>query len=197
MIEREISADACLSADELFRYSLTRWWGDLPPSQPEKGCGRWAVFIMLNPSTADARQDDPTIRRCIAFADAWGYKGLCVLNLYAFRSSDPTDLIYASDAVGPNNDLIIVKTLQAVFNHTEKQHTGLLPFRASPPAAYVAWGVADKHRNRAARVLSLIRRCHFEPLAIRVTQAGWPSHPLYLPRNSRPVSYHQTPEQVL
>ena len=81
-----------------YRYTLERTWdGGLP-------CIGW---IMLNPSTADATQDDPTIRRCIRFSQSWGYGSLIVVNLFAHRATSPKDLFQAESPVGPNNDRYI------------------------------------------------------------------------------------------
>ena len=82
-------SEAVISQDERHRYSLTRRWGDGP---------RVCCWIMLNPSTADATTDDPTIRRCIGFTHAWGYDALTVVNLYAWRATDPADLRNAARA---------------------------------------------------------------------------------------------------
>ena len=69
--DNAMQRDACFSACGRYRWSLSRAW-DADLSKP------WIAFIMLNPSTADAEQDDPTIRRCVAFAKAWGFGGLSV-----------------------------------------------------------------------------------------------------------------------
>lgn len=73
---------AKLSDCGTYRYELRRWWGTGAP----------VAWLMLNPSTADAKQDDPTLRRIIGFSYRWGYGGLIVVNLYPFRSSNPADL---------------------------------------------------------------------------------------------------------
>src|SRR4051812_49823510 len=86
--------NAVISACGAYRYVLTRQVG---------GGVRRATFIMLNPSTADASNDDPTIRRCIGFAQRWGCGQLAVLNLFAYRATDPADLKRASEPVGPEN----------------------------------------------------------------------------------------------
>ena len=75
-----------------YRYWLRRRWnGDLPQ----------CTFIGLNPSTADARTNDPTLRRCINFADQWGYGSLLLVNLFALRSTDPRALRLSDDPQGP------------------------------------------------------------------------------------------------
>ena len=89
---------AWLSDDKVYRWTLHRTWGS--PANP-------AVFVMLNPSTADATEDDPTIRRCIGFARAWGHSALVVVNLYALRSTDPKGLWVHPDPVGRGNDRFI------------------------------------------------------------------------------------------
>lgn len=85
---------ALLSPDGKYRYSLWRIWDHSLPS---------CMFIMLNPSTADNVEDDPTIRRCIAFAKGWGYGGIWVGNLFALRSTDPDNLLRNPDIEGPHN----------------------------------------------------------------------------------------------
>lgn len=83
---------AVISECGRYRYALERHIGG--------GCGN-VLFVMLNPSTADASKDDPTIRRCKGFARRWGYSGLLVANLYAWRATDPDELAKAEDPVGP------------------------------------------------------------------------------------------------
>ena len=75
----EMLRDATLSPNGVYRWTLSRRWGD----------GDDVLWIMLNPSTADATKDDPTIQRIVRFSDGWGYGGLCVVNLYPYRTSDP------------------------------------------------------------------------------------------------------------
>lgn len=87
------TSDALLSSDGRYRYWLTRKWAD----------GMRVCWVMLNPSTADASTDDPTIRRCIVFSKAWGFGSLIVVNLWAARTPDPKALLTLGDPVGPDN----------------------------------------------------------------------------------------------
>lgn len=91
---------AILSADRKYRYVLTRIWDETKPT---------VVFIGLNPSTADEEVDDKTIRKCIGYAKRWGYGKLIMVNLFAFRSTDPSMLKRVEDPVGPDNDSYIQK----------------------------------------------------------------------------------------
>lgn len=92
---------AIISECEKYRYRLWRRWVT-PPGQGQKMPVLW---VMLNPSTADASIDDPTIRRCMAFSKAWGYDAMWVGNMYAIRSTDPGILaeVSADEARGPDN----------------------------------------------------------------------------------------------
>ena len=94
MIERS----AILSPDRQYRYLLSRIWN------PPKG---FALFVCLNPSTADENTDDPTIRRCIRFAGSWGYGGMKMVNLFALRSANPKALYSRDDPIGPENSKYI------------------------------------------------------------------------------------------
>ena len=85
---------AILSDCGKYRYSLTRNWDSEKPK---------VLFIMLNPSTADADNDDPTIRRCINFAKYWGYGGLHVCNLFAYRATNPKELLHIDNPLGDQN----------------------------------------------------------------------------------------------
>src|SRR5262245_34051042 len=101
MTRMAIHASARFSRDRRYRYSLSRRFGDGPTS----------VFIMLNPSTADAERDDPTIRKCVGFCRRWGVGELHVVNLFAFRAVSPFDMKKADDPVGPRNRRAIEQAL--------------------------------------------------------------------------------------
>lgn len=91
----DIEYDAELSECGEYRYRLSRIWDEA--KKP-------LTFIMLNPSTADAELDDPTIRRCMGFAEREQAGGVVVVNLYGFRATKPFDLFQATDPIGPGND---------------------------------------------------------------------------------------------
>lgn len=142
-----------------YRYTLTR---DLGQLFPKKGT---IVFVMLNPSTADQFQDDPTIRRCRGFATDWGFARLEVVNLYALRATNPKALFEANDPVGPaNNDVIL-----AAQERAER--------------VVVAWG-APKAPQKSQRVQEVVSGpLRDVPLfCLGTTKDGAPRHPLYVPK---------------
>ena len=159
--------NAIISPCGQYRYRLTR---DLVLVSTPSTC----LFVMLNPSTADAENDDPTIRRCKAFATSWGCSRLEVVNLFAMRATDPSELVRQSSPIGPDNDRHI--------------------YEASRTAAIVvcAWGGGKSGRlarmidERSRWVLSMFmepwaRARDIEPKRIGPpTKDGHPRHPLYL-----------------
>ena len=152
---------ACFSRTRTFRYSLYRIWDKNLPL---------AMFVGLNPSTADENEDDPTVRRCAGFARSWGYGGLLMTNLFAYRSTDPEGLFAARDPVGPGNDDFLARTAS----------------RSSIIVA--AWGNYGTYLQRSTRVRTLLPNMHH----LRLTQSGQPSHPLYLPGKLKPTLWqHQ------
>lgn len=144
---------ATLSRCGTYRYWLERSWA-------ETGRG-FVNFVMLNPSTADAEKDDATIRKCIGFAQHWGYDGLHVVNLFALRSTDPTALYSHADPVGPENDLFI--------------KAGKL----SAEKTIVAWGTHGKIRGRGEKVLAMLDPAR--TFRLGRNSDGSPKHPLYVP----------------
>lgn len=123
------------------------------------------MFIGLNPSTADATNDDPTIRRCIGYARDWGCDGLCMMNLFAFRATLPKDMKAAEDPVGPENDRTLI-------------------FMAEGAEVIVAaWGNNGRYMGRDEKVKAMIPQLHY----LRLTKDGFPAHPLYLPKGLKPV----------
>lgn len=151
----EVFGDAQMSPCEQYRYILTRRWG----------VGRSAVFVMLNPSTADAATDDPTIRRCVSFARREGCSGITVVNLYAFRATGPADMLKAGDPVGPANDVYLVGAINGAADS------------GSPVIA--AWG-ANGNAIRARVVVNMAWEAGVELMCLGVTKGGSPRHPLYV-----------------
>ena len=140
-----------------YRYWLARQWTD--------GAARLPI-IMLNPSTADAENDDPTIRRCMAFARREGFGGIHVFNLFAFRATSPDDMKATDDPVGPLNDHWIGQALQSAAIMR-------VPILA-------AWGTHGEHRSRANYVRGMAHLRGAELVCLGVTAAGHPRHPLYV-----------------
>lgn len=135
----------------LYRYRLSRRWAQ---------GGTRAAFVMLNPSTADARRDDPTIRRCIGFAQRWGCAAVSVVNLFALRATHPPTLFAADDPVGPDND----RHIRRVCRETD--------------VVVAAWGVHGARLGRDGAVLALLEGLELQCLG--TTRGGHPLHPLYV-----------------
>lgn len=161
---------AHISHDGDYRYTLGRRWSG------EDGDGT-AVFVMLNPSTADASVDDPTIRRCIGFAKSFGCGGLHVVNLYAYRAKKPADLRLAADPIGPENDEVLRATFLTAYGE------------GSPVVA--AWG-SNADPLRAEFVSLLAQAAGISLAALGVTKRGAPRHPLYL-RSDAPLTPWRMP----
>lgn len=157
---------AVFSPCRTFRYELWRCWGD--PM-------RAAMFVGLNPSTADETQDDPTIRRCIGFAKAWGYGALVMTNLFAFRATDPDEMKRAPLPVGPDNDSFLRR------------------WARDAGVVVAAWGVHGTHRGRDREVRDMLPTMR----VLGLTKDGHPKHPLYLPKDLTPIHWpHKRPHVV-
>lgn len=151
---------ATFSPCQRYRYALRRVWGR----------GALVLWVMLNPSTADAQHDDATIRKCIRFSRAWGYGGLLVGNLYGWRSTDPAVLPEVAEPVGPDNDRHLVAL-------------------ASEAAIIVcAWGV-NADPERAAFVVRLLQTTGKALHSVGRNADGSPCHPLYKPGHLRPMPF--------
>jgi hypothetical protein len=158
--ETGIKGKAKFSDDLSYRYSLVREWGTNPPM----------VFIMLNPSTADEQFLDPTVTRCVGFAQRENAGSLIVLNLFALRSTDPMALYQHSRPVGPHNN--------AEFTTIPKN-----------ARIVVAWGNhADARRGRVKEVLALVGSR--ELLCLGTTKNGQPKHPLYIKKDTALVQWN-------
>lgn len=147
------ASGAWISDDGLYRYRLWRNWDETRPPM---------AFVMLNPSTADATADDPTIRRCIGFARREGCGGLQVVNLYALRATRPVHLLDHPDPEGPENCAAWAETL----------------YEEPAPVVVAAWGagggMVGLPESKALRGASANWRC------LGTTKTGEPRHPLYV-----------------
>jgi hypothetical protein len=155
-----LTRSAEISECGTYRYWLRRSW-------KHGGDGSTICFVMLNPSTADALVDDPTIRRCMSFARLWRFSVLSVRNLYAVRATDPKDIWSNHDPVGPKGDveLLAAKTADVLV---------------------VAWGIhAPEKRERAALEMFAGKQLW----CLGVTKAGHPRHPLYVAGNQPLVKF--------
>lgn len=150
-----------------YRYLLTR------PTESILSERGTALFIMLNPSTADAEQDDPTIRRCRRFAKDWGCNGLTVANLYAYRATDPSELWLADDPVGPDNDRQLADLAR---EYSE---------------AICAWG-ANAKPERVQQVVEIFQKAGAKLWCLGMTKSGAPRHPLYIRADQELISWHSS-----
>lgn len=156
------ASGAAFSACRRWRYLLWRRWD---PSRPA------ANFLMLNPSTADEIQLDPTCARARRYAERWGYGALIVTNIFGWRATDPGEMRAVPDPVGPGNDRAIL--------------------RAAREAALVvcAWGNHGVHLERARAVRDLLGGAALALTVLRLNGSGEPAHPLYLPGRLQPISW--------
>ncbi len=156
---------AHFSQDGVYRYSLER---DFLPLEPDS---KRVVFIMLNPSTANAEAADPTVRRCMVYTRKWGYKRLCVVNIFALRSTDPMKLTRHPDPIGPENDFQILSAVE------------------SAELIICAWGEWGKLMGRGQEIIRLLQSSH-QLSVLKLNASGQPAHPLYLSGELVPTAYH-------
>lgn len=150
----EVERRAQMSDDGVYRYTLSRLWA------PERGKITW---IMLNPSTADAMKDDPTIRRCVKFTEAFGAGGMVVVNLCALRATDPDELLKAEDPSGPDNGEWVCRAV----HQADK--------------VIAAWGALSRQLTRWSKiVLDLMKEDDIKLWCLGTTKDGQPRHPLYV-----------------
>jgi hypothetical protein len=145
----------------IYRYTLRRDWNDeLEPGHKRRG---EALFIMLNPSTADAVRNDPTVAKCLRLARRWGYEAMEVRNIFALRSTDPQGLRRVDDPVGPENDA-------AILECAARRETRLI---------VAAWGNHGLLVERGAQMTQMLRRLRRPVHAFSITKQQMPAHPLY------------------
>jgi hypothetical protein len=147
-----LSSGATFDITNTYRYTLWRGWSIDHPQ---------VTFIMLNPSTADAQRNDPTIRRCIEFAQRWGFGSLEVVNLFAYRAANPHALLNAKNPVGAENDQFLMRAV------------------ARSACVVAAWGTKGTLLDRDKPVLQLL--AHWRNVkCLGLTREGHPRHPLYV-----------------
>ncbi|MGY3438602.1 MULTISPECIES: DUF1643 domain-containing protein [unclassified Marinovum] len=159
----ECRSEAVYSACDLYRYRLSRTWD---------ADGTRLAFVMLNPSTANEKVNDPTIARCEKRARLLGFGGLDVVNLFAFRATAPQDLRAAEAPIGPENDSFLMRAC------------------AGADMVLAAWGVHGTHRGRDVEARPLLSVDPAKLFTLGLTRHGLPRHPLY-------VSYARKPEPYL
>lgn len=162
-MKNNIKGTALISDCKKYRYILSRVWDSSLPS---------VTFLMLNPSTADADSDDPTIRRCINYAKSWGFGHMDVVNLFAYRATNPLELLSCEDPIGDMN-------LYSIYTAC---NTGLY--------SICAWG-----NSKIVETL-LNKFPDYKPLKdienlkyLELSKDGTPKHPLYLKKNLKPIDF--------
>lgn len=159
----EIRRSAVFSPCCTWRYTLSRVWDDSKPM---------LLFVLLNPSTDTDKQDDPTNRRGIDFAQRWGFGAVVFVNLFAIRSPYPKRIKEVDDPVGPWND------------------SNILDQARDAGKIICAWGTHGVYQGRDHEVLRMLSG--YELYALRITKGGHPEHPLYMPKSVEPVNYCAT-----
>jgi hypothetical protein len=153
----EVENGAVLSPCERYRYRLWRRWDNRP----------LVAFIMLNPSTADAALDDPTIRKCMGFARRWNYGGIDVGNLFALRATDPEVMRRDNAPIGSEN----IEHLRRICADASQDGAPIV----------CAWGAHGTHLSQAQNFIDMCRSWGVKLSALRFTKSGMPGHPLYIP----------------
>jgi hypothetical protein len=163
--------DAIFSECRRYRYIWRHTWDVSLPA---------LVVIGLNASIADEQRKDPTVTRCVNFASAWGLGSLWMLNLFAFRATDPNAMKAEARPIGEENN----QTLIDVCGNVHHLDGGRI---------LAAWGNHGTHLNRSRDVTQLLCQNARVPLwALRVTKANQPQHPLYLPADTQPFKWKES-----
>ena len=175
LLDGIVSAGAEFSGCRKYRYRLWRHWSLTPTSR--------CLFIMLNPSTADTLSNDPTVERCQRRARAMGFDAVDIVNLFAFRATDPTEMMATDNPIGPDNDEAIYTNLSwadfvicgwgAHGSHVERSKW--------------FWMTAGHYLHRAGGVVH----------HLGLTAAGEPRHPLYISYDTKPTPMDLRPQSQL
>ncbi len=162
----EPSGRATFSPCQQYRYTPH-------PTLPRNDGIGMCVFVMLNPSTATAEENDPTVRRCIGYATDWGYHTLTVLNAFAYRATDPREMKHTDDPVGPEND----HWLRTITQSEEARRVS------------IAWGPDGGYLERDLAVMNILTERGIPPFCLGTNLDGTPKHPLYLRKDLTPHEY--------
>lgn len=168
-----------------YRYALWREWakhvGDLktipfdgelkPPGHSDWSPSPYLMIVGLNPSTADETLDDPTIRRCVGFAKAWGFGALCMANLFAWRDTKPENMKKAADAAGPECGKWLCEIAEGA---------GMI---------LAAWGKHGSFMGRDRTVLGALTALGKPIHCLGTNSDGSPKHPLYIASKTMPTIY--------
>ena len=155
--------ECVFSTDRSHRYTLIHRWDEL--LNPDHGI----AWICLNPSTADENQLDPTLRRIRDFSATWGYAFFIMLNLFAWRATQPADMKRTTDPIGPDNDHWIA--------HWSKRVDRVM----------LGWGEHGAHLGRDQHVLTYLDRS--KTFCLERNTSGQPKHPLYVSKKNKPMLY--------
>lgn len=180
-IDNRISRSAEISECGRYRWWLRRSW-QLPWNPREAGPPKskgTCCFVMLNPSTADALQDDPTIRRCIAFARGWGYDTLSVRNLFPWRATDPKELLNGWENIDMTGGSRGASELLAA---------------CTANLTIVAWGAGvPRRRDRDVLLMFGDQFPGVKLYCLGTTKHGHPRHPLYVRGDTKPIRFDPYP----
>lgn len=170
------TGECTFSPCRTWRYTLWResdngMWRCFPGRTSEP----FLTVIGLNPSIADETQNDNTISSCVDFARRWGFRRLCMLNIFAFRATDPRVMKAVDDPVGPDNDRTLLE-----ITRTCQDRGGMI---------LAAWGVHGDYRNRDDAVVALLAAQDIRLHCLRKTRHGFPKHPLRQARDVTPIPY--------
>ena len=153
-----VNKNATFSDCRKYRYALSRTWN---------GKKKTILFIGLNPSTANEKIDDPTIRRCINYAQNWGYGSLLMVNLFAYRATLPSELKNVKNPIGNDNDLHIIELSKKA------------------DIAVAAWGNEGSLLNRDKEVKKILPNL----MCLKINKSGQPAHPLYQKKDLKLIKY--------
>lgn len=160
-VDPKIECNSEFSSCLKYRWSLSRKWDNTK-------CV--CVFIGLNPSTADETVNDPTVNRCMNYAMSWGYGSLIMLNLFAYRSTDPKKLYIIDNPIGHCNLSTIIS------------------FCKNADIVIAAWGKHGKHLHADTDTLSVLKNI-CDVYCLRINKDGTPIHPLYQKKTAKPILY--------